>query len=160
MALPIERLDRSRPFGEVYGDADHNVKFTQKSLGIESWPYDAHGELIEAALDKKQRDKLAERRAAFKPVPIEETIEDTVEELHEEDLAAAAAAAAARSAEFDEINFEMWLRGEVKYRPNDLQKAAQQRYGVNKPQMRELARYLVEEQKLVPRKLVHKSVLS
>lgn len=159
--LPIEKLDRSRAYGEVSGENEHKIYYAQGALGIQSWPYDAHGDLIEGALNKEQRAKLDEKRkqrklneeAAAKAPKVKEEVEETAADEEVD------AAAKKKSDDDSEINLEMWLKGEAKYTPLQLQGAVKQRYHVNKPHKQAIALFLVEEKKLIPRSLVHPSVL-
>lgn len=155
--LSVEKLDRSRPFGQVYGDTEHKIHFTQRAMGIEAWPYDAHGVLIEDALNEAQSEKLAERRAkaaqsAAQPEPpAPEPEEDEPD-----------APLPPKTDEGEEVNLEMWLRGEIRYKPHELQREGKRRFGVNKPKPRDLALFLIEDPKgpkLVPRGEVSREIL-
>lgn len=162
--LPIEVLDRTRPHGEVFGEPAHQVKYTQNARKLEAWPYDAHYNLVEAALTPAQRDMLAAMRkqAEEKAKAEPETVED-------EDVPPAAAAAdddelepdadPNRVKDDDGINLVLWLKGETKAKAPDVQKVLKARFGVNKPSTQQQALYLVEEQKLLPRDQVHRSIL-
>lgn len=158
MPLPVEKLDTSRPHGQVYGENAHNIAYEQKALGLPSWPYDAHGVLIEAALTEAQTAKLKERRAiaAKQPAPTKalkfEPVEDELEEGEK-------AGNEVVDEGDDEVNLVMWLKGEARYKPFEIQNAIKKRYGANKPKPVEAALYLVEEQKVLPRSLVAPSIL-
>ncbi len=152
MALPLEKLDRSRPFGSVTGPTEHKIAYTQANQGIADWPYDAHGGLIEAALNDAQAAKLREKRAKAKAAPIE-----TVDEVDEEPDAPLPPP----KPEDDAVNLTMWLTGEAKYKQFEITKAFKARYHIAKNDLKEIARYLVEDAKppLVARALVHPSIL-
>jgi hypothetical protein len=153
--VAVETLDRSRAFGQVCGETAHNIAFTQRWGGIQGWPYDAHGKLIEPALTAEQREKLAERRARAVKTAQEEASQPPApdEDLPEPD------APAPKEDATEEVNFVMWLKGEARYKPHELFTAAKARYGVNKHKLEHLALYLVEEKRLVARKEVHPSIL-
>jgi hypothetical protein len=156
MALPIEKLDTSRPYGSEHGE-QLECAFRQKSLGlVDLWPYDSHHNLIESLLTKEQKTKLTEKREAAKNKPVEPEVESTEDELLEPD---AVAPKAPVYDETEEVNLVMWLKGEARYKSHELQKAMLQRYKVNKRDHREIARWLVEEAKVLPRAQVHPSIL-
>lgn len=161
--LPVEKLDTSRPHGVVYGENTGNIHYEQKALGIQSWPYDAHGNLVHAALTEQQKKKLQERRdlaakmakdapkeaaVAVPATPITEDLEDGERSGTDPVVP-----------EDDEINLLMWLKGEVRYKPFEVQAALKKRYGANIPRLQDAALYLVEKQNLLPRAQVHASVL-
>jgi len=154
MTLPIERLDRSRPHGSVHGERTNGIAFTQRALGIEDWPYSAQGELIETLLSKTQRDKLAEKRDAAEngSAPSTAPVTEAPEEEIEPD-------APKPVVDDEDVNLEMWLRGEASYKWSKVQKAILRRFSANKPEKRQAALYLVEEKKLLPRAQVHTSIL-
>lgn len=156
--LPVEKLDTSRPYGEVYGDTTHNQAFAQRALGINSWPYDAQGDLIEAALNDEQKKKLKERRdhAAKQPVEVEIKDEQPADQLDDNEKDGTEQA---KEPEDDEVNLTMWLKGDARYKPFEIQNAVKKRYGANKPKLSDAALFLVEEKHLVPRALVHPSIL-
>lgn len=146
----FETLDRSREFSQVFGETPHNIAFYQKGF-----PYDAHGKLIVDALTADQVKVLEARRAkaakAAEAAPPDDEPEAPAAEVvddEEED-----------TADDDGVNLVAWLKGEVRYRPHELQNAVKARYGVNKPRPRDIAIYLVEEQKLVPPAEVSTNVL-
>lgn len=167
--LPVESLDRSRPHGQVYGETSHNIAFTQRALGLQGWPYDAHGKLIEGALNPEQKKKLKEKRDAAaaqakadakKPAAKASAAELPQDELEDHGERPAAPAAVVQEENLhDEVNLVMWLKGEVRYKPFEIQNALKARYKVNKPQLQAAALYLVEEQKVLPRSQVHPSIL-
>ena len=152
--LPVQRLDRSRAYGEVHGESGLQA-YAQRALNIEGWPYDAHGDLMEAALSVAQRDALAKRRArraaeiAASPAEAENAPidEEVVEEEHE------------HAQEDDEFNALMFLTREISYPARVVQTALKKRYFVNKPSIQAAALYLVEEKKILPRAQVHPSIL-
>src|SRR5215510_12096795 len=76
MTRPVEKLDRSRNYGTVHGDVPNNMKFTQRAMGLEDWPYDAHGDLIVDALTAAQRAKLDEKRTQVAKAPKAEPVDD------------------------------------------------------------------------------------
>src|SRR4051794_35394857 len=110
MALPIEKLDTSRPFGSEHGEK-LDCAFRQKSLGLADLsPYDSHHNLIESVLTKQQKAKRAEKREAAKNKPAEPEVESTEDEMLEPD------AVAPRTPVFDEseeVNLVLWLKGEA-----------------------------------------------
>ena len=150
--LPVDRLDRSRTFGTVYGPDEKKVRFRQSCMGLPDWPYDINGKLMENALDEQQRAKLKDKRAAAAKAP------PVV--LTEEDDAPLEAPPEPKIPE-DEglVNLELWLRGQAKYRFADVQKALRDRKHVDKMTKASLALYLIEELKLVPRDEVDPSIL-
>lgn len=147
--LSIETLDKSRPHGYVTGDTQHNIAFTQRAWGVEAWPYDGEGKLIEDALNTKQREVLTERRnrvaapQAAQPVEPDEPEEDAPVDASEPE-------------DDGEVNLVAWLKGEVRYKPHEVQAVAKKRYGINK-RVGEIARFLVEDKHLVRRDEVHAS---
>lgn len=164
--LAIELLDRSRPFGEVYGEHVHQVKYTQNARKLQAWPYDAHGNLVEASLNEKQAEMLAAMRAAAEKAAAEapaeevEAIEDAAEAddvVNDDD--GELEPDATRVKDDDGVNLELWLRGELRLTQPVIQKVLKARYGVNKPSLVQQALYLVEEQKLIPRDQVSIKIL-
>jgi hypothetical protein len=163
--LPIQVLDRSRAYGDVYGETQHQVKYTQNAKRIEGWPYDVHENLVEEALNDKQRDALAAMRkaAGITEADIAEA-KKAAEEPAEEPAAADAddenyVEPDAKTKDDDGINLTLWLQGEQRVKPTDIQKVLKTRFGVNKPGTQAQALYLVEEQKLLARDQVHPSIL-
>ncbi len=157
--LPVEKLDKSRTHAEVFGPTQHSIAFAQRAMGVEGWPYDAHGDLIEAALNDHQREVLAKRReqAAKNPKPpVPEQVEAIDEDIVDEEVTESKEPADDPT---EDINLVQWLKAEVRYRPLDVQNAVKKRYGVNKPSTQAIALYLVEEKKLLPRQQVHSSIL-
>lgn len=144
--LPIERLDTSRPYGFVSGETGLNIAFEQ-----DGWPYDAHGDLIEAGLHGVQLQVLAEKRqrAAAKLAAQQAKAGAVAADEDDEDKDAdpTQAQTTVGNGE-DDINLIMWLKGEARYKPHEIQAALKKRYGVNKPRPRDAALYLVEEQRL------------
>jgi YD repeat-containing protein len=157
--LPVEKLDRSRAYAETYGPNDFAIAYSQAAMGVLAWPYDNQGHLIEAALTDEQRAKLEQRRALIQAEPEEGPVVTAQEEARAIAEMEDAADRPPIPSEDDGINFEMWLRGEIKYKPHELQAEAKKRFGVNKPRPSDLAVYLVEEQKLVPHSQVVKGLL-
>ena len=154
--LPFERLDRSRAFGTVIGPTEpHKIAYSQVNFGLEFWPYDAHENLIEAALQPEQKKLLDDKRAAKAKTP-EPEIEDEPQAVVE------TAPPPPPPDEHEDINLSMWLRGQIRYRPNEVQKAVRARYHVNKNTNRDLAMFLVEEPNgphLIPRGEVSEKLL-
>lgn len=150
-SIPVDTLDRSRPFSTVHGEDTGGQAFSQRALGIEGWPYDHEGKLMFDKLNEKQlakyeaKQKEAEARAeAAKnepPEPDEELDqgeqEDAIERVVKEDPN-------------EDVNLVQWLTGNARYKPFQIQSTIKARFGANKPNMKEAARYLVEEKKLVP----------
>jgi hypothetical protein len=175
--LTIETLDKSRPHGSVHGEHPHNVSFTQKAIGIEAWPYDHKGRLVEVALNEKQAQVLADRRAKAKVAaeaaaeaaekakaegkssPTDDLSDDEIAREEAELVQAADNEVKEDEPVEDEVNLVLWLKGEVRYRPREIQDALKKRYGANKPRMVDAAIYLVDEQQLLPREQVSAKVL-
>lgn len=162
--LAIEVLDRTRPYGEVYGEHADQVKYTQPARKVQDWPYDAHEILVERALTPKQRDMLAamrkqaEEKAKAEPAPAEEDEVET-EASADGEGADELEPDAPGVKDDDGINLVLWLKGELKAKPTEVQKVLKARFGVNKPERTQQALYLVEEQRILPRDQVHKSIL-
>jgi hypothetical protein len=169
MKLAIETLDRSRPFGEVCGQTDHNIAFAQKGLGIESWPYDHQGKLIEAALNDAQRAKLAQKRAAAETRAQAQQAVAVAEQAPAQTVGTQALAAAQadeepdddeiedigekpveEKADDDEVNLVTWLKTGTGYKAFEIQRAIKARYGANKPGFAQAALFLVDDKKLLP----------
>lgn len=161
--LPIETLDTTRPFAYVAGESD--IAYSQKSLGIQSWPYDAQHNLLERLLNDDHKKKLAERRelagksaAKEQPAPVDA---DALAKAAAEDIADKQVEKAGdKSDDESDVNLLMWLKGEVRYKPFEIQNAIKARYGANKPKLQDAALYLVEEKNILPREQVHPSILA
>jgi hypothetical protein len=178
MAEPSIRLDRSKPFGTCHGertsdDPYYRVHFWQGGKfgkDIVLLPFDSNGELIPddgkiapyqgVGLDQKgnkvmveyqplynelQRKYLKARMdrltaSASRTTSQEPVIED--EDEHADGLGA--------SSPEDDVNFEQWLRGEVRYPPGLIRTAMKKRYHLVQNDISEIVRDLVLEHKLVP----------
>ena len=147
--IAVDTLDRSRPYATVHGEETNGKAFSQRAIGIESWPYDHDGKLIEELLTSQQKAKREQkikeaieraveaRNAPPEPDVADDEGEDKVERLKPQEDPN------------EEVNLVQWLKGDVRYKPFEVQSAIKARFGANKPNMKEAARYLVEEQKLV-----------
>lgn len=149
-SIPVDTLDRSRPFSTVHGEDTGGQAFSQRALGVEGWPYDHEGKLMFDKLNEKQlakyeaKQKEAEARAeAAKNAPPEP---NEVEQDEQED----AIERVTKDDPNEDVNLVQWLTGNARYKPFEIQSVIKSRFGANKPNMKEAARYLVEEKKLVP----------
>jgi hypothetical protein len=106
-------LDRNRVYGEIHGEHEHGAKFDQ-----DGFFFDAHGGLIEEAMDDRARDRLEqlqaqdaaieEARKAFRQI-MPDADEATVSKIiTAENLKKADAAD-------EEIDLEAWGSGRKKY---------------------------------------------
>lgn len=150
-SIPVDNLDRSRPFSTVHGEDTGGQAFSQRALGIEGWPYGHDGRLMFDKLNEKQlakyeaKQKEAEARAeAAKNAPPEP---DEIEQDEQED---AIERATVKEDPNEEVNLVQWLTGNARYKPFEIQSTIKARFGANKPNMKEAARFLIEEKKLVP----------
>lgn len=142
------RMDRSRKFSTVHGesvpgDVNHGVFYKQDGL-----PFDAAGILVEARLTPDQRnlaDHKIKKLKAVKPVKNEAGDDDEPAETE--------------GAASDDVNFEAWLRGEVRYPPFTLFGAAKKRFQVNKTKIADLVEFLVFEQRVIPENEVSPKLL-
>lgn len=152
--LSFEMLDKSRAYAYVAGDAEYNIAFTQKAIGIEGWPYDVNGNLIEPALNEKQVDALTERRAraaqnAKAAAPAAEPVTSSEgDEVSD----------AEGDADAGEVNLIAWVTGNAEYPPYKIRKAAKARYHINKS-LDQIALHMVEVAKDVTRDQVDPRIL-
>lgn len=174
VTLPIERLDRSRAYATVHGEDPYAQAFAQNGLGLEGWPYDAAGVLIEVALSPAQRSRLGERRemkrrrladenlkpATTKATPLPTTVEELQKALRETQAKLDASVNADveeggddedgtnLKAPSDDIHLLEWLNGNEVYKAFEIQKTIKERFGANKPSFAAAAKFLVEEKNL------------
>ena len=179
MAEPSIRLDRSKPFGTCHGertsdDPHYRVHFWQGGKfgkDIVLLPFDSNGDLVpddgktapyqglgidpkgnkitveyQPLYDDLRRKYLKARldrlaASASRGASQEPVIEDDDE--HADDGLAA-------SSPEDDVNFESWLRGEVRYPPHLIRTAMKKRYHLVQNDMSEIIRELVLEHRLVP----------
>lgn len=159
-SIPVDTLDRSRAFATVHGEDTDGQAYAQRALGLEGWPYDHEGKLMFDKLNAKQiakyeqKQKEAEERAeAAKNAPVEpENYEDEQEDAVER------VKPVSQDDPNEDVNLVQWLTGQQNYKPFEIQTAIKSRFGANKPNMKEAARYLIEEQKLVPWERVKQSL--
>lgn len=164
---PVIRLDRSRTFSECRGertpeDPQYKVHFWQGGkLGPDTvlLPFDAQGLLIPD--DGKTAPWMGLNNEG-KPVqyhPLYDAKMRKFLELKSKKMATAATATAEEpeleisedvAKEGADVNFESWLRGEVRYQAHQLRAAAKSRYSKNYPKISELVTDLVLDEKLVP----------
>ena len=176
MAEPSIRLDRSKPFSTCHGerhpdDSQYRVHFWQGGKfgkDIILLPFDSQGDLIaddgklEAyqglGIDQKgnvvptqylplyspvMRKYLEAKKGRLNAIASREASNEPVlEEEHDEDVHI--------SSPEDEVNFESWLKGEVRYSPFLLRAAMKKRYHLVQNDLSEIVRELVLEHKLVP----------
>jgi hypothetical protein len=174
MGEPTIRLDRSKPFSTCHGDRtpdDPHVKVHYWQGGkfganIVLLPFDVNGELVPddgrvgeyqgTGFDPKtgnatlvkyhplyddlrrkylkaKLDRLTAQ--ARKPENAEPEIEEEDEGPHNAE---------------DDVNFESWLRGEIRYAPHLLRAATKKRFHLVQNDISEIVRELVLEQKLIP----------
>lgn len=153
--LSFETLDKSRAHGYVAGDAEHNIAFTQRAIGIEGWPYDVNGNLIEAALNEQQANALAERRARAaqnaNPDPAHTESGDGSQAGNGEHEGSG-------DGDDSEVNLIAWVTGNADYPPYKVRKAAKARYHINKS-LDQIALHMVEVAKDVTRDQVDPRIL-
>jgi hypothetical protein len=174
MSETLIRLDRSRPFGECRGertpdDPLYRVHFWQGGkVGRDTvlLPFDSNGELVaddgkdvkfigmgpegkpieyHPLYNTSMRAYLAAKRSRLATATSLAPVED--------DGLAEPVEGSGGSAE-DDVNFESFLRGEVRYQPFQLRMAAKKRYHKNYSAgdqfMRSLIEDLVRDEKLIP----------
>lgn len=168
------RLDRSRFYSECHGertpeDPHFKVHYWQAfKVGKKKvlLPFDSRGELVEddgrtepwqgivegrpvtffPLYTQEMRDLVARLSEKLKGGKNGAASRDADEESEEED----APVGPTPSDDVDYVNFVSWLRGEVKYEPHLLFKAARARYHKNYTDIRQLVEDLVIDEKLVP----------
>ena len=158
------RLDKSKPYSTIHGerqpdDPHYLVHFQQDGL-----PFDVHGRLIEddgkrqsfSGVDADGKtvqhkplydDKRAEK-ARRKLDRLNRASTAPVEETDADDDPAAAAAEKAEAAE--SVNFESWLRGEVRYEHWQLVAAFEARFSRKTQKESDMVIEMVGDDHLVP----------
>jgi hypothetical protein len=145
MSAPTLKLDRSRYHATVHGEnATH--AFEQDGL-----PFNHQGELVEKLVSKEKRplvEKKLKRLAKLASgTPVEpEVVEKTEDDDDDEGDASS------------EMNFEQWLKDQVRYEQHAVFKEAKKRYNKVFSNYRDLAEFLVFEENIcgpedVPTKL-------
>jgi hypothetical protein len=156
IAIAIDTLDRTRKFSEICGEnPPHHYKYKQNG-----WLYAANGELCEPALSPEQQKELADKRArAAKKAekssdlplvdspPLQPDDDSHVPPKHGD-------------GEKVVVDLVAWLKQDIKYKAWQVTDAAKKKYGVNKHDLNELARYLVEDKRLLPAEQVSPRVWS
>ena len=147
MSAPTLKLDRSRTFATCHGE---NLTHAYEQDGL---PFNFQGELVLRLVTKEQKvlvDKKLKRLAklASNAPGDEPAVADDPETAAEESDADAGT----------EMNFEQWLKDEVRYEPHAVFKEAKRRYSKNFSNYRDLAEFLVLEENIcgpedVPTKL-------
>jgi hypothetical protein len=147
MASPTLKLDRSRTFATCHGE---NLTHAFEQDGL---PFNFQGELVarlitpeqKALVDKKLKRlaKLAGKAPGDEPAAPGDAA--TSDEVSDADAST-------------EMNFEQWLKDEVRYEPHAVFKEAKRRYSKNFSNYRDLAEFLVAEENIcgpedVPTKL-------
>lgn len=145
MASPTLKLDRSRTCATCHGEG---LTHSYEQDGL---PFDFQGELVARLLTPEQKalvDKKAKRLAKLaSKAPGDEPAGDAASSDEVSDAEAST-----------EMNFEQWLKDEVKYEPHAVFKEAKRRYSKNFSNYRDLAEFLVHEEQIcgpedVPTKL-------
>jgi hypothetical protein len=176
MADPVIRLDKSKPFSECRGerqpdDPHYKVHFFQgfKNGKVTTLlPFDAHGVLVPDDFKTEPYPGLVEGKSIMHAPLYSDAMREIVAKLKKRQSGNGASIEEEKvedegggdndretkpSAEGEEVNFESWLRGEIRYQPHVLRKAAKARYAKNYPAgafIPELVRDLVLDEKLVP----------
>lgn len=137
MAEPKLMLDRSRAFASVHGEGVFHA-FEQDGL-----PFDNQGELIKRLVTEPDKKAVVEKKlkrlaklAAGAPVEEPKEPKDEAEEDDVVDLG-------------KDINFEAWLKDEVKYEQHLLFKEAKRRFSKVFSNYAQLAEFLVYEENVV-----------
>lgn len=142
--MSVITLDRSRAFATVHGEGITHA-FEQDGL-----PFNHHGRLVMELVPKEKRaivEKKMKRLAKLESNEPKETVETDV-----------AADDDAGDGDGSDINFEAWLKDEVKYQQHELFKEARKRFSKTFMNYRDLAEFLVFEENVcgpedVPTKL-------
>lgn len=163
----VIRLDKSKPFSENLGemapdDPLYRVRFWQgqKVKGhMVLLPFDAHGNLVP---DDGKTTPFQGMGPDGKPLTYHPLYSDAMRALVESKTKKAAAVAKAADEDDEEaeageasdpvedVNLESWLRGEARYEPHLLRKAARARFGKNYGDLKEMVVELVLDEKIVP----------
>ncbi|HWW46321.1 MAG TPA: hypothetical protein VNZ94_00580 [Xanthobacteraceae bacterium] len=144
---PTLKLDRSRPYATVHGDGADGVAFYQDDL-----PFDFHGKLVAAKVPLHLREKV--ERKLLRLAKLADTAGD---ELQNE-------GGPPDPTEDDDddpgtdVNFEAWLKDEIKYQPQVLFSEARRRFNKTFSDFGALAEFLVFDEQIcgpdeVPTKL-------
>lgn len=136
-------LDRSRTFATVHGENTDGIAFVQDGI-----PFDARGMLLDdkvpddkkalVAQKKKKAAKLA-RQNDQPPSPPEGSPTGGADDDPDDD----------GEPDQTDVNFEAWLKDEVKYQPHVLFAAARKRFSKTFTNYRDLAEFLVLEENVV-----------
>lgn len=149
------KLDKSRYHSEVHGEAQHGLAAFQDGL-----PFNHQGELIQVMItpdlqvivDKKLR-KIAKLQAASAPASTPQTPPPpppaASDDKDGDDQNAADDDDEDDGDVSDEVNFEQWLKDEVKYPWHLIAGAAKKRFSKHFKNAKELAEFLVYDENLV-----------
>ena len=154
------RLDKSRPYGTVYGertpeDPTHMVRYWQDDL-----PFNAQGILVppdgrtEPWFEIVETDTGVPKRLTYRPLydaARHKKLQDKLERINTR-RAAPAPQQRVREPEAIEnsVNLDGWLRGLDDYTPQEVYKAVKTRYSANFHTLRQCVELLVVDEKLVP----------
>lgn len=135
-----KRLDRSRSFGE-YHPPENGTFFNQ-----DGFDFDHEGHLVADRLTEAQKKQLA-KKAPAAPKAEADSKPEGQSDGSPEDTSQPNSPANPQAG--DDLNLEMWLRGEEDYPFSKVQAVVRSRFNVWKTARRDLVMFLVEEQKLV-----------
>lgn len=170
--LATIRLDRSRPVAEVHGDRMSDDPLYRVAYYQGGLPFDASGLLVPddgstapklgLGLDGKEvrypplyndeMRKLVAKRLRKVAAPAAAPVETESEGVQIEDDEDAPAS--------DEINLEMWLRGEARYQPFQIFAECKKRFNRVHTSLRSVVDDLVLDEKLVPESEVAKDLMA
>lgn len=133
-------LDRSRTYATVHGENTDGIAFMQDGV-----PFDVRGALIE--------DKVSEDKKAF----VAQKMKKAARLARQADGPPAPGDSGQNDPNDDsdgpidpsDVNFEAWLRDEVRYTPPVLFAAARKRFSKTFSNYRDLAEFLVFEEKIM-----------
>lgn len=164
------RLDRSRDAGQYFPPISHpSVEGAVAHFEQDGFPFDHEGRLAEAFLTIEQKKKL-DGMASAKPVGKKPAKTDAKTEAkteaapdgegdapkppkppatYRDKRAVEEAAANEKKPGSDQLNLEMWLRGEVKYPEYRIKQAVRARYNRAFDNIKDVVEFLVTTENLV-----------
>jgi hypothetical protein len=176
---PEIRLDTSRPFSTIHGernpeDPHYHVHSFQDGLPFSAdetlVPDDGRTGTWTEALEREDGTTRIVRHRALYTDKMRALVAKRLKKLSSTKRVVPKAAPAlddegdevAPQLEFgaDEVNLISWLKGEIKYTPNEVFAAVKNRHGIALTRLREVVAHLVDDEKLLPEAQVSPHLLA
>lgn len=142
-------LDRTRKHASVHGEVENGLAYKQDGL-----PFDAQGNLIEALVNTPDLRAIVERKLkrVKKQVAPATPAEAGAQQEDDDDPADK------NKAGDDDVNFDAWARGMVRYEWTLLQRVARKRFSRSFSSKENIIEFLIEDAKLIHLDDVHPSL--